>query len=43
MTPHIAARSPYYNDRCNEVTIENLLRFNRVEELLFEADKNKGY
>jgi phosphoglycerate dehydrogenase-like enzyme len=43
MTPHIAARSPYYNDRCNKVTIENLLRFARGEELLFEADKNRGY
>lgn len=39
LTPHIAARSPYYNDRCNKVTIDNLLRFQRDEELLFETDK----
>lgn len=43
LTPHLAARSPYYNDRCNKVTIENLLRFSRDEKLLYEADKVRGY
>ncbi|WP_338825345.1 Glyoxylate/hydroxypyruvate reductase B [Moorella humiferrea] len=43
LTPHIAARSPYYMDRAIKVVIENLLRFSRDEELLFEVDKVRGY
>lgn len=43
LTPHSAAQSPFYNDRANEVLIENLLRYYNDQELLFEVDKSRGW
>lgn len=43
LTPHSAAQSPFYNDRANEVFIENLLRYSNDQELLFEVDKSRGW
>ena len=43
ITPHMAAQSPYYLDRAIKVIIANLLRFSSGENLLYEADKHRGY
>ncbi|SHN83271.1 D-2-hydroxyacid dehydrogenase [Desulfitobacterium chlororespirans] len=43
LTPHSAAQSPFYNDRANEVFLENLRRYYRDQKLLFEVDKNRGW
>lgn len=42
LTPHMAAQSPYYMDRAVEVIIENLQRFSKDEELLYEVDKSRS-
>lgn len=41
ITPHIAARSPYYMDRTTEVIIDNLRRFESGDPLMYVADKSE--
>jgi phosphoglycerate dehydrogenase-like enzyme len=43
ITPHVAARSPYYMDRAIKVAIDNLQRYTRDEDLLYKIDKEVGY
>jgi len=39
ITPHIAARSPYYMDRTTKVIIDNITRYLNGEPMLFVANK----
>ncbi|HVJ48241.1 D-2-hydroxyacid dehydrogenase [Desulfitobacterium sp.] len=43
LTPHAAAQSPFYNDRAFKVLIENLQRYIRGEELLFESERSRSW
>lgn len=43
ITPHIAAKSPYYIDRSLKLFIENLNKFSNKSEMLNVIDKQKGY
>lgn len=43
ITPHIAAKSPYYIDRSLKLFIENLNKFSNKSEMLNIIDKQKGY
>lgn len=43
VTPHIAAKSPYYIDRSLKLFIENLHKFLSRSEMINVIDKEKGY
>ena len=43
ISPHIAAKSPYYIDRCLKLFIENLNKFLSNSQMLNIIDKQKGY
>jgi phosphoglycerate dehydrogenase-like enzyme len=43
ISPHMSAISPYYMDRAIAVFCENLLRFSRGNELLYELNWNTGF
>lgn len=43
LTPHIAGRGPYVQDRRIDVFIENMKRFVKGEELLTVVDKRRWY
>lgn len=43
VTPHIAAKSPYYIDRSLKIFVENLSKFLSNAEMLNVIDKERGY
>ena len=43
MTPHLAGASTQKDRRCVEILRENVLRFQRGEELINLVDKRRGY
>ncbi len=43
VSPHMSAISPYYMDRAIAVFCENLARFARGEELLYELNWETGF
>jgi len=43
ITPHSGGQTPYYMDRAMEIITENLVRFLKDEELLYEVSRERGY
>ena len=43
ITPHVAGRGPYVNDRRTELFIDNCLRFNEGRPLRNVVDKDKWF